>query len=113
MFKKLVFTMFVAIFLVACSKPIPQDKLDFVGVWESKDRSTTLVISQDGRIDYETKQGNSSKSLDAPIKEFNGANFSAGMGPFTTEFVVSQAPTQNPDGSWSMVVDDKTLYRQE
>lgn len=112
MLKKLTLTMLMTLFLAACSKPIPQDRLDFIGVWESQDSSTTLVISQDGRVDYKKQDGNRSTSLDAPITAFNGANFSAGVGPLSTEFVVSKTPTQNPDGSWSMIVDDKLLIRQ-
>ena len=112
MLKKFSFILFIATFLVACSKPIPQDKLNFIGTWQSEDFNTTLIISQDGRLDYKNKEPNRSTSLDAPISEFSGANFSAGIGPFTTEFVVSQAPTQNSDGTWSMIVDNKVLHRQ-
>lgn len=112
MFKKISFTILMSLLLTACSKPIPQDKLDFVGTWQSEDLNTTLVITEDGRLDYKNQEPNKSTSLDAPISEFNGTNFSAGVGPFTTEFIVSQAPTQNNDGSWSMIVDNKLLHRE-
>lgn len=111
MFKKFLLLSLISIFLMACAKPLPSDKLDYAGTWESKDRQMLLTITEEGRIQYQNDQPGKSTSLDAPIKEFKGQDFSAGFGPMTTDFVISQVPTQNEEGQWVMVVDGKTLIK--
>lgn len=113
MLKKISLISVLALLLVACAKSLPSDKMDYAGTWESKDRQMLLTITQEGRLQYQYDQPGKSRSLDAPIKEFNGADFSAGVGPMTTDFVVSQTPTQNEQGEWIMVVDGKTLIKHE
>lgn len=52
------------------------------------------------------------KSIDAPLKEFQGDNFVVGVGPIATTFVVSARPHQ--DGSaWKMTVDGVELTKKQ
>ena len=100
----------LACLLVACGKPVPADKQAYIGSWESE--TTSLLIDASGRVVYEHQPSPStSKSLDAPIKAYEGNDFIAGVGPLTTRFVVSVPPHQ-VDGSWKMTVDGQELTRR-
>lgn len=99
-----------ACLLVACGKPVPADKQNYVGIWESP--TTSLLIDPTGRVIYKHQPRPSvSKSLDAPIKAYEGNDFVAGVGPLTTRFVVSVPPHQ-VDGVWKMTVDGQELTRR-
>ena len=111
MLKKFIGLTLISLLLVACGKPLPTDKQNYSGTWQSEDGSVNLTITPEGRVEYSNKQPNSSSSVSAPITEFNGANFSAGIGPLATEFKVSQAPQQTTDGTWSMNVDGRVLHK--
>ncbi|RKG40108.1 hypothetical protein [Acinetobacter rongchengensis] len=111
MFKKIITIGLLSILLIACSEPLPVDKKDYVGTWQSTDGRIRLIINNDGRMEYKNKQPNSSTSVSAPITEFNGPSFSAGLGSLSTEFKVSQAPQQTADGTWTMTVDGHQLKR--
>ena len=96
--------------LAACGKPVPADKQAYVGTWEST--TTSLLIDASGRVIYKHQPSPSvSKSLDAPIKAYEGNDFIAGVGPLTTRFVVS-VPPHHVDGSWKMTVDGQELTRR-
>lgn len=96
--------------LAACGKPVPADKQAYVGTWEST--TTSLLIDASGRVIYKHQPSPSiSKSLDAPIKAYEGNDFIAGVGPLTTRFVVSVPPHQE-EGSWKMTVDGQELTRR-
>lgn len=96
--------------LAACGKPVPADKQAYVGTWEST--TTFLLIDASGRVVYKHKPSPStSKSLDAPIKAYEGDDFIVGVGPLTTRFVVA-APPHQVDGSWKMTVDGQELTRR-
>ena len=96
--------------LAACGKPVPADRQDYVGTWEST--TTFLLIDASGRVVYKHKPSPStSKSLDAPIKAYEGDDFIVGVGPLTTRFVVS-APPHQVEGSWKMTVDGQELTRR-
>ncbi|HYC36995.1 MAG TPA: hypothetical protein VEC19_11265 [Usitatibacter sp.] len=97
------------LFLAACSEPLPQARLSYVGHWQAE--QMRLSITPEGMVDYERRQGGSSKSIKAPIKRFEGDNFVVGIGPFTTTFVVTRAPFQE-QGVWKMVVDGVELSRR-
>ena len=107
---KLIF--FIPLFLIACAKPLPQDKTDYAGVWLSKDQRVALQITPEGRIEYINEQPNSSSSISAPIHSFEGSDFIVGFGPFKTTFKVTQSPQQNDQGEWSMVVDQNVLWKK-
>ncbi len=96
--------------LAACGIEIPQDKASYVGDWAGAKMS--LSISSEGQLDYKFQDGAINKSINAPLKAFEGDNFVAGVGPLETTFIVSQTPHQE-NGEWVMVVDGVRLVRQE
>lgn len=98
-----------AALLVGCSKAIPKSKSDYIGDWHGP--QMTLTIRADGRVSYERSEDNSSRSINAPIKEFEGDDFVVGIGPMDTTFVVS-VPPHKTDGGWEMVVDGVTLTKK-
>jgi len=98
----------LATLLVACAKPLPAGKSSYAGVW--KGGSISLVITPEGRAVYERKEGNMSKKIDAPVKEFKGDNFIVGVGFMSTEFVVT-APPHEEGGAWKMTINDIELTR--
>src|SRR5689334_12746062 len=95
--------------LAACAKPLPADKSSYAGEW--KGGPVWLLITPEGRAVYERTEGNMSKKIDAPVKEFKGDNFVVGVGPMSTEFVVN-APPHEDGGAWKMTVDGIELTRQ-
>ena len=100
----------VLLALAACAKPVPADKQDYVGTWESATMS--LVITPEGRVVYKhAPNANTSKSLDAPIKAFEGNDMVVGVGPLTTRFVLALPPHEE-DGVWKMTVDGEQLTRR-
>jgi hypothetical protein len=70
-----------------------------------------LFISKEGNVSYRRKDGNASKSIDAPLQEFQGDNFVVGLGLMSTTFVVSAPPHQDGE-TWKMTVDGVELTRQ-
>ncbi|KAF1025748.1 hypothetical protein [Acinetobacter sp.] len=111
MLKKFIGLGLLSILLTACGKPLPVDKQNYSGTWQSEDGRVNLMITSEGRVEYSNKQPNSSSSVSAPISKFEGNNFSAGIGPLSTEFKVSQAPQQTAEGSWTMTVDGHVLNK--
>lgn len=96
-------------FLFGCARPIPQEKVAYVGEWHGT--AMALLITQDGSVAYRRLEGGVNKSIDGPLKEFEGNNFVVGIGPISTTFVVSAPPHQ--DGSdWKMTVDGVELTRK-
>ncbi|MEX2154973.1 MAG: hypothetical protein WD825_16640 [Gemmatimonadaceae bacterium] len=99
----------LALLCAACGKPVPEDKQAYVGEWQSP--STFLLITQDGQVEYKRRQGATTKSINAPLKAFQGPDFVVGIGPVSTTFKVSKPPYQ--DGTrWKMVVDGVELTKQ-
>jgi hypothetical protein len=97
-----------AVLLAACAKPLPGDKTGYAGEWHGGPIS--LVITSGGRAVYQRKEGNMSKKIDAPIKEFKGDNFVIGVGFMSTEFIVAKPPHEE-GGAWKMTVDGIELTR--
>ena len=96
--------------LAACAKPLPQDHADYAGMW--RDANVTLLLTPDGRVEYEKKVDGATTSIKAPIKGFSGNDFEVGLGPFSTVFKVTKPPYR--DGSeWKMEVDGHTLTRSD
>lgn len=103
------FSVFVLAFLLAgCSRPLPEDRLSYVGEWQSNEMA--LLILADGTVSYERLKNGGKTSINAPLKEFQGDSFVVGIGPLTTVFEVS-APPRQVDGRWEMVVDGVRLIR--
>ena len=100
----------ILLLFTACEqKPVPTDKLDYVGEWRAD--NMYLVIQQDGSIYYKRVNGNYSKSLNnIPITEFKGDDFIAGVLTWKTTFVVNQVPKE-VNGTWLMTVDGVKLKR--
>jgi hypothetical protein len=99
---------FLAVFLMSCSEPLPLDKLDYSGQWNGDQMQ--LHISREGRVLYKRKKNGVDVSLDAPLQRFEGNNFIVGVGLINTKFVVDQPPREI-DGRWTMVVDGVQLTR--
>ncbi len=97
------------LFIVGCSKPLPDDKLDYAGHWLGP--NVELIIFEDGSVIYEYASGGVSTSINGPIQEFTGNSFDVGFGPISSTFVVSQPPMQLFDGRWQMIVDGVSLER--
>jgi hypothetical protein len=98
------------IFLFACSKPLPPDKVNYAGNWQEK--SIHLIISREGKVNYQRRQGSGTASVNAPILRFEGNDFLVGIGPVHTTFVV-QRPPYEEHGQWKMRVDGVELIRTE
>ncbi len=95
--------------LVSCeSEPLPQDKRDYAGVWQSS--TVYLYIGTDGRIEYLHQEDGRKTSINGPIKKFVGDDFEVGILAFTTTFVVSKKPHLE-DGVWKMTVDERELIK--
>lgn len=94
--------------LSACTEPLPQDKLSYVGKWQSKDMD--LLILADGSVKYKRVKGRSTTSIDGPLKEFEGDDFVVGALFMTATFDVS-VPPREIDGVWKMTVDGVELSR--
>ena len=92
-----------------CGKPVPPEKVAYVGQWEATDMS--LVITQEGRVVYRRLHGSGTTSVEGPLKEFQGDNFVVGIGPVSTTFVVSASPHRD-GGLWKMTVDGVELTRK-
>ncbi len=88
---------------------VPQDKLDYVGLWTSSEIS--LNIAESGRVMYAKNSGNSNKTINAPIQKFEGNNFVVGALGINTTFVVSETPHKDSAGVWKMTVDGVELTK--
>ena len=102
------FAITLAIILIGCAKPIPQEKSTYVGEWRGT--AMALLITQDGSVAYRRLEGGVSKSIDGPLKQFEGDNFVVGVGPISTMFVVTVPPHQDGE-QWKMTVDGVELTR--
>ncbi|MFO1217640.1 MAG: hypothetical protein U1E89_04565 [Burkholderiaceae bacterium] len=94
--------------LTACGQPVPAEKAAYVGDWHGT--GMDLYIDQDGTVAYKRYGGGSSRSLELPLREFQGDDFVVGVGPLSTTFQVSVPPHQDGTG-WKMTVDGVELHR--
>jgi hypothetical protein len=97
------------VLLVGCAKPVPKEKESYVGEWSGT--AMTLLITQDGSVAYRRLEGGINKSIDGPLKGFEGDNFVVGIGPLSTTFIVS-SPPQQAGGVWRMTVDGVVLTKK-
>jgi hypothetical protein len=89
---------------------IPPDKKDYIGNWQGGPMK--LNIAADGGVEYERKEGSSSKSLNGKITKFIGNDFEVKAFVITTTFKVEKPPSR--DGSvWKMVVDGVEVRRED
>lgn len=94
--------------LAACAKPLPPDKLSYVGDWRASNMD--LSIEAGGTVRYQRRKGGASTSIEGPIQRFEGDDFLVGVGPLSTTFVVSKPPHER-NGGWSMTVDGVELRK--
>lgn len=98
----------LALLLCACGRPVPADKADYVGDWRAP--GMQLLITADGRVEYERRRGSATTSIKAPLQRFIGDDFEVGVGLMTTVFEVSGPPRLLGE-RWVMVVDGVELTR--
>lgn len=108
--KKYLFVIFTALFLTACSKPLPENRMTYAGEWVSKEMY--LLILPDGTVSYKRLKEGDSTEVDGPLKEFQGDDFVVGIGFLTTTFDVSETPYIEND-QWVMTVDGVKLTKRE
>jgi hypothetical protein len=94
--------------LAGCSEPIPPDRIAYAGEWRAA--NVILLVTPEGRVEYEKRGSGATVSVKAPIQRFEGDDFVVGVGPFNTRFVVSKPP-HLVDGQYRMVVDGIELTR--
>ena len=95
--------------LAGCTQPVPAERSSYVGEWHGT--AMALLITQDGSVAYRRLERGVNKSINGPLKEFEGANFVVGVGPISTTFVVSVPPHQEGE-TWKMIVDGVELTRK-
>ena len=100
----------IALIFISCAKPVPPEKINYVGEWQSKEMY--LLILQDGSVKYKRLKGGGTTEVTGPIKEFQGDNFVVGVAFIKTTFVVSRPPYQEND-VWKMVVDGVELTKTQ
>ncbi len=106
--KKSLFLIILICFLSGCAVPLPKEKLDYVGDWQSKEMR--LLILADGTVAYKRLKGGGTTSINGPLKKFVGNDFVVGVLFMTTKFEVSIPPTEE-GGHWVMTVDGVKLKR--
>jgi hypothetical protein len=106
--KGIVSTILLVLFLSGCGIPVPEEKSDYVGAWESREMS--LLILQDGSVEYKRLKKGGTVSVTGPIQEFQGDDFVVGIAFLKTTFEVSQPPYEE-NGEWKMVVDGVKLVK--
>ncbi|MBN1898501.1 MAG: hypothetical protein JW827_06960 [Spirochaetes bacterium] len=106
--RKFLFIICLTISLFHCGKPVPEDKMDYVGRWQGE--NMTLVITKDGGVEYERFVEGITKSLRGPLRGFKEDNFVAGVSVIKKEFIVQKPPYQK-DGLWRMTVDGVDLIK--
>jgi hypothetical protein len=97
--------------LVACAEPIPAAKASYVGEWSSEKEKMWLAISAQGYVNYERRTDHGKTTINAPLQEFLGDDFTVGLGPMRTRFVVSKPPRLD-GGVWKMTVDGVELLKR-
>lgn len=95
--------------------PIPADKKDYIGDWRGQfpGGSLRLSIGPDGTVNYERKEGSTSKSIsNGTIKKFDGNDFEVEAFIVSTTFKVEKPPYR--DGPvWKMTVDGVEVSRKD
>ena len=97
----------MAVLLAGCAEPLPENRLDYVGQWRSKEMS--LLILADGTVAYERLKSGGTTSINGPMQGFEGDDFIVGLLFLTTRFEVSEPPHE-VEGDWTMVVDGVRLW---
>lgn len=96
--------------LAGCGGELPPDKAAYAGLW--KNNETSLLITENGRLEYESNAGTVQTSLSAPIKAFTDTSIAAGFLFLASDFRIDRPP-EEVNGVWSMVIDGQELYRTD
>jgi len=95
-----------------CATRVPFDKLRYVGDWQSE--SVRLLITEGGYVRFEQYSrvlgGDLERGMHGPLKGFDGNNFTVGIGPMSSHFIVDKPPYLDGD-QWKMVVRGRELVR--
>lgn len=94
--------------LVGCAEPLPDSKNEYVGLWRSN--QTSLLITKDGRVEFESNKGNVTTSVSMPIKSITDSEMIAGLLFINSNFVFS-GPPKIKDGLTVLNVDGEDLYK--
>lgn len=100
----------MAVFLSGCAEPLSEDKSEFVGLWKSN--QTSLLITQSGRLEYESQKGAAKTSVSMPIKKIDNAEIKAGFLFFSSSFKLQGNPKEE-DGMQVLIVDGEKLYKTD
>jgi len=101
----------IIIFLLAgCAQPLSEENAKYVGLWKSN--QTSLLITQAGRLEYESQKGNVSTSVSMPIKSIDSSGIQAGFLFFSSNFELQGIPKEE-DGMLVLVVDGEKLYKTD
>jgi len=96
--------------LGGCSKPLDEDKREFAGLWKSN--QTSLLITQSGRLEYESQKGAVTTSISMPIKTIDKSGIEAGFLFFSSSFELQGKPKEE-DGMLVLVVDGEKLFKTD
>jgi hypothetical protein len=93
---------------LGCGKPVPPDKIEYVGEWSSPEMY--LLITADGSVRYQRLKGGMETSITGPLRGFEGNDFIVGLPLLSATFDVSTPPYEE-NGTWKIVVDGVLLER--
>jgi len=109
------FLMVLLACVAGCAMRVPFDKLRYVGDWQGE--TAHLLITPQGYVRYEQwvvkgefLQSEFRTGMDGPLKAFDGDNFTVGIGPVSSHFIVDKPPYLDGD-QWKMVVRKHELVR--
>lgn len=111
--KNLMLFPLITLFLSACAKPLAENQRNYIGTWKNDDSSIQLKISAEGYLKYSHQNMRFNTAISGPIHTFEGNHIQVGFGPFSSDFIISQAPYLNNDGTWSMRIDGRYLNRTQ
>ncbi|MEK7858148.1 MAG: hypothetical protein AAB320_03320 [Elusimicrobiota bacterium] len=98
----------LAVLLAGCGKPVPPERMDYVGRWSAP--GTTLTIEAVGRLEYHRKIDRASTEITAEMTTFHDDRIVAGFSFISATFKVDKPP--HLDGAeWKMTVDGVEFSR--
>jgi hypothetical protein len=68
------------------------------------------LLTRDGSVRYKRVRGNTTTSIEEPLRRVEGDNFVLGIPFMSSTFEVSKLPYQEA-GTWKIVVDGMELTR--
>lgn len=95
----------ILFFLGACSKPLPQSHLQYIGAWSTVD-GYEIKVYPNGQGYFKTK----TMSGRALITQTN-EGFTIGFGPFQRVYIINQKPYIN--GKSTFLVANNKLYKKQ